>query len=243
MSERADLIKRIGLLRGSSVLLIHPFYGGCGDSQEGNEMPKTINKTGTQHLLIVLDRSGSMSSCRSDVIGGTNQFIQDQKQLKDQEVKATLVIFDDVVEHLCEQVPLEDVPELTEGNYVPRGSTALLDAIGKTIHAAAPKVKKKDRVLMAIFTDGFENASREYTNVSVKALIEEKEQKDGNWTIAYLGANQDAWAIAGQLGIAFGNTQSYDSVNTAAAMHSHSVSTLSYRGSDVTRTSNLFNKK
>ena len=145
----------------------------------------------TRSIVFLLDRSGSMETCRDDVIGGFNAFVADQKALGG---NLTLIQFDDKYEVVYSETPLDEVGPLTRETFVPRGSTALLDAIGKTI-----KEGKSQAPLFIIFTDGLENTSLTYTKAHVKDLIEQK-TKEG-WTFMYLGANQDAFAEAGSMGI------------------------------------------
>lgn len=170
-------------------------------------------KTETTHILAVLDRSGSMSSVVIDAIGGYNTFIGEQKKLKD---KATLsgTLFDDQFEGLNggKVLDINDVPELTTKTFVPRGSTALLDAIGKTINAyKADIANKADKVLVIVITDGHENASREYNHRMVADLI--SEQKKQNWQFVFLCSTEDAITVGASLGVSQGNTLKF--TNTA----------------------------
>lgn len=152
-------------------------------------------------LIFLLDRSGSMETCRDDTIGGFNAFVSDQKTLGG---KLTLVQFDHEIKNVYENTPLGDVAPLTTETFQPRGSTALMDAIGRTIKAH----EAKTGVVFIIQTDGEENSSHKYTKAHIKDLIEQK-TKDG-WTFMYLGANQDAFAEAGSMGIAACGTLHYD---------------------------------
>jgi len=156
-------------------------------------------------LIFLLDRSGSMESCWDDTIGGFNSFVTDQKALGG---KLTLVQFDHEYSISYENIELKNVTPLTRETFKPRGSTALLDAIGKAIKANTDN----QNVTLIILTDGQENSSREYTKSHIKDLIEQK-TKDG-WTVMYLGANQDAFAEAGSMGIGAAHTMNYDTGNT-----------------------------
>jgi hypothetical protein len=158
--------------------------------------------------VFILDRSGSMETCLDDTIGGFNAFLRDQKALGG---TLTLVLFDHEYSLSYDKKAIEDVEPMTRETYVPRGSTALLDAIGKTI-----KVITGDRTpIVAILTDGLENASHTFTKVHIKDLIEQK-TKEG-WAFLYLGANQDAFSEAGALGISPGGTMNYDPRRTPEA--------------------------
>jgi len=166
-------------------------------------LPDSVTSMANRNIIFLLDRSGSMESCWDDTIGGFNSFVTDQKALGG---NLTLVQFDHEYYVAYENVDLKNVKPLTRETFKPRGSTALLDAIGKTI-------KNTSEVsTLIILTDGHENASREYTKAHVKDLIEQK-TKEG-WTVMYLGANQDAFAEAGSMGIHAGNTVNYDTART-----------------------------
>ncbi len=161
------------------------------------------NKPKDVELVFILDRSGSMGGLESDTIGGYNSMLSKQKKEKTGKVSVTTVLFDDQYELLYNQVPIEKVSPMTEEEYYVRGSTALLDAIGKTVmqvKANQDKKEIKDKVLFVIITDGMENASREYRAEQVKKLIEERKEKD-NWEFLFLGANIDAIGAAKDIGI------------------------------------------
>ena len=167
------------------------------DQKNKNNKPKDVE------LVFILDRSGSMGGIESDTIGGYNSMLSKQKKEKTGKVSVTTVLFDDQYELLYNQVPIEKVSPMTEEEYYVRGSTALLDAIGKTVMQVKENQDKKeikDKVLFVIITDGMENASREYRVEQIKKLIEERKEKD-NWEFLFLGANIDAIGAAKDLGI------------------------------------------
>ena len=149
-------------------------------------------------IVFILDRSGSMQDCRSDTIGGFNAFIEEQKKVKADVCTMTLVQFDHEILTVFEDRPIAEVVELTTETFVPRGNTALLDAIGTTIKVTDAK-KLDGNIVFAIMTDGHENASRTYTSPHIKDLITEREK--GNWSFVFLAANQDAITSAAHLGI------------------------------------------
>lgn len=157
--------------------------------------------------IFVLDRSGSMESCWDDTIGGFNSFLSEQKK---EGGTLTLVLFDHEVLTMYTNKPIEEVEPLTRESYQPRGSTALLDTLGKVI-----KETTSESSLVIVLTDGQENASKKYTKAHIKDLIEQK-QKDG-WKFMYLGANQDAFAEAGSIGIDPALTVNYDATRTPEA--------------------------
>ena len=186
-------------------------------------------------INIVLDRSGSMVSVKHDTIGGFNQFLSEQQAVPG-EATITLAQFDNVYELVYGAVPLADAKPLTDETFVPRGSTALLDAIGRTIHdtgkrlAALPEESRPEKVLFVVLTDGYENASREFTSQQINDLI--TLQRDTyKWEFVFLGANQDAITTASSLGISAQNSMTYaaNAVGVSSAMGSLSSNVASYR--------------
>jgi hypothetical protein len=142
--------------------------------------------------VFVLDRSGSMDVCRDDTIGGYNTFVDAQKE---QGGTMTLVLFDHEIETVYENTPVAEVKPLDRDTFVPRGSTALLDAIGHVL-----KMNLPNDTTVIVLTDGDENSSVKYTADHIKDLIEMREKTDG-WSFVYLGANQDTITTAKNLGI------------------------------------------
>lgn len=156
-------------------------------------------------VVFILDRSGSMSGLESDTIGGYNSMLKKQTE-EPGTAWITTVLFDDRVELLHDRIPLAEMLPITDKEYYVRGSTALLDAIGYSIQKVslsqklAPAKARASRILFVITTDGYENASREYSYDKIRNLILEKKQKDG-WEFLFLGANIDAVAEAAKFGI------------------------------------------
>lgn len=169
-------------------------------------------------IQAIIDRSGSMQSIRSDAEGGFNAFIADQRS-QPGDCQVSLAQFDNQYEVVYSDLPISQVPPLA---IVPRGSTAMLDAIGRTITslgarlAALPEDQRPGSVIIGIVTDGLENASQEFTYPMIKDLITEQEQKY-SWTFLYLGADQDAIAQGSKMGIAPGRSLSYDRASSGAA--------------------------
>lgn len=165
-------------------------------------MPKSIT-----HVLQIVDMSGSMYDRADDVRGGVNAYVDGLRQdaggdnLDGREYRLTLTLFDHRYMPLCTAVPLDEVPKLSSENYVPTGSTALCDAIGRTVgeFEAATTLGANDRVLVVIQTDGKENTSREFSRDLIKKLIEDHE-KDQRWAFVYLGAGPGAWTQAADMG-------------------------------------------
>lgn len=156
-------------------------------------------------LIFILDRSGSMSGLESDTIGGFNSMLEKQKK-EEGEATVTTVLFDHEYEIIHDRFKLEHVKPLTDDDYFVRGSTALLDAVGSTINKEInvqkrlPEGEKADKVICVIITDGMENASREYSYNDVSKMIEREKERYG-WEFLFLGANIDAIAEAGRMGI------------------------------------------
>ncbi len=182
-----------------------------------------MNKKLVEAVLII-DRSGSMSSIKTETINGINEFIESQKNLG-LECRITIAQFDNEYDLLADYQDVQTVEPINESIYIPRGMTALNDAIGKTItslQARLKTTKKKDRpskTVIAIITDGQENASTEYTGPKIKALIEELETKE-KWTFLYIAANQDAIKEAHTRGISANNTLNFASTGAQGTMGS-----------------------
>lgn len=162
-----------------------------------------INNNITE-LVFILDRSGSMGGLETDVIGGFNSMLDKQK-VEEGEAFVTTVLFDDRIETLYSSEPIGSVDPMDRETYYVRGCTALLDAVGSTILNVSNRQdkleqdKKAGKVIFVITTDGLENASREFSAKQVKNLISSK--TEGGWEFIFLGANIDAVAEAGRLGI------------------------------------------
>lgn len=163
-------------------------------------------KKGLAELVFILDRSGSMSGLESDTIGGYNAMLEKQKQ-EPGEAIITTVLFDDRYELLHDRINLRGVKPITSKEYYVRGSTALLDAMGRTINKIknaqehTAEEERAEHVLFVITTDGMENASREYSFEKVRRMVEHQKNEHG-WEFIFLGANIDAIETAEQFGIA-----------------------------------------
>ena len=187
------------------------------------------------HISIVLDRSGSMDSIKKDTIGGFNTFLKAQKEAPG---KATLSLirFDNFYEPVYEMVEIQSVKDLDSSNFVPRGSTALLDAIGQTINDTGAKLnamaedKKPSKVLFVIITDGEENSSREFTKDQINKMITEQ-RETWKWEFVFLAATQDAIQTGIDYGIGVRNSMSYQATGkgTQAMYATLNANTTSYR--------------
>lgn len=184
-------------------------------------------------ITIILDRSGSMQSTASDAIGGFNAFVDEQKKL-DGECSLTLIQFDDRYEVNYTNKPIQDVEHLNSTTFVPRGSTALVDAMGRTVSELKARIKaipkaERPNVIVVIITDGDENCSREYTHETVNEMINKRKEK--GWQIVFIGANQDAIKTGAHLGISASNSMSYaaNSAGTLSLFNSVSKNVAAYR--------------
>ncbi len=188
-------------------------------------------------IVCIIDRSGSMNVLRSDAIGGFNTFIEEQRKI-DGEATVTFVQFDDVIETIYTNKPLAEVPLLDKENYVPRAMTALHDAVGGTIDLVGGRLSsmkpedRPDKVIVAILTDGIENASTKFSLADIREKV--TRQRDVyKWEFIFLAANQDAFAEGAKLGIKEADrfTFAATSEGTAGAYRSMSSSVGGYRGS------------
>ena len=172
-------------------------------------------KKNLTELVMILDRSGSMSGLESDTIGGYNSMLKKQRETEG-EVLVSTVLFDDRSDVLYDRVPLEKMPQMTEKEYYVRGCTALLDAVGGAIHHIgnvhkyAREEDRPEKTIFVITTDGLENASHRYSYDRVKEMVERQKEKYG-WEFLFLGANIDAIEVAGRFGIGADRAANYNS--------------------------------
>lgn len=165
-------------------------------------------------IIVVLDRSGSMDRVREATIEAFNGYVASQSS-GEGEILFTLIQFDHEYEAVMTGEPIRGVAPLTSAKYIPRGSTALYDAIGRAIKETGERYSQlleEERpgcVIFVVQTDGFENSSRVYSSAQINAMISEQCHRY-SWQFVFLGANQDAIASAGQVGIAADAALSYD---------------------------------
>lgn len=170
-------------------------------------------KKGLTELVFILDKSGSMGGLESDTIGGYTAMLEKQKAVEG-ECYITTVLFDNNYELFHDRTDIQAVSPITDKEYFVGGSTALLDAIGRTIHKIGNAQKhtaddyRAEKVMFVIITDGEENSSREYSAEQVKQMIERQKTRYG-WEFIFLGANIDAVKTAGRFGIAPDRAQNY----------------------------------
>jgi len=180
--------------------------------------PKKSDLNQTE-IVVVLDRSGSMGSIAPATVEGFNKFLNEQQNAEG-EAFITLVQFDDRYEMNYQSVPVKNVSPLILGeSFVPRGSTALLDAIGKTIE----ELKTERDVVFVIITDGEENASKIYKREAINKMIETLQKEDG-WKFIFLAANQDAIKAGNSIGIQTANSMTYAATAAGADSAFMSVS-------------------
>lgn len=200
-----------------------------------------MKKNGSTHIMIILDRTGSMESIRDDTIGGFNSFLEEQKG---QPGKATLTLvqFDsqDPYQMVHSFLPLSKVPELTRDTYVPRASTPLLDALGRGMNdleeklAAMKKNGRPSKVVVVVITDGQENASREFRKDEIVRMIE-KHRKMDKWQFVFLSADLDSINDAMSYGFRGISVMVFDksAKGTKSAWKSVSDGVACYRASEA----------
>ena len=188
---------------------------------------KTPPENDMTELVFILDRSGSMGGLEEDTIGGFNSMIEKQKKQQGECLVST-VLFDHEVSTLHDRVPLCDIQPMTEEDYVVRGCTALIDAIGMTvshIEKVHRYIRKEDvpaHTMFVITTDGMENASKEYSSDKVRKMIEKK-KKEG-WEFLFIGANIDAVSTARHFGIGADRAVNYHADKEGTAVLYNCVS-------------------
>ncbi len=178
-------------------------------------------KKGLSEIVFILDKSGSMNGLEADTIGGYNSFLEKQKKVEGEAFVST-VLFSDRSEVVHDRVPIGKIEAMNDSQYSVGGCTALLDAIGGAIHHIGNVHKyardedRPEHTIFVITTDGQENSSCEYSYEKIKKIITKKQEKY-NWEFIFLGANMDAIAEAGKLGIQRDHAVRYecDGVGTA----------------------------
>jgi Mg-chelatase subunit ChlD len=182
-------------------------------------------------ILAIIDVSGSMASIADDAIGGYNTFLKDQQAVEG-EARMTLALFDHEYQLLYAGRAIAEAEPLTTQTYYPRGSTALLDAIGRTLNEQGARIAAEgwaEKVIVTILTDGQENQSKEFNAAVIKEMVTAAEAK--GWSFVFLAANQDAFATAQFYGISAAHTQNFasSSEGTTKAYASMSNTTRSLR--------------
>lgn len=194
-------------------------------------------KTDMTDITMVLDRSGSMSSVADETIHGVNHFLDEQRKAPGN-ATFTLHQFDNVFETPIPATDIRKAKNLTSDTFVPRNSTALLDAIGRAIGETGSRLEKASeneragKVIFVIVTDGHENASHQFSKAKINEMIEHQKDKY-SWQFVFLGANQDAIDSAGGIGISAANAMTYahNAVGTEQAFAAFSSNVRSFRSS------------
>ncbi len=187
-------------------------------------------KKGLTELVFILDKSGSMSGLETDTIGGYNAMLAKQKAVEG-ECRITTALFDQGYELVHDRTDIRGVSPLTDKEYQVGGTTALIDAIGRTIDKIEGAQKhtaqeyRAEKVMFVIITDGLENASREYTAKKVKAMVERQKEKHG-WEFVFLGANIDAVETAAHFGIRADRAADYVADSAGTALNFAAVSAM-----------------
>lgn len=177
-------------------------------------------------VTLILDETGSMQDCKGAAIAGFNEYLKTLRQMP-LPVRFTLTLFNSgKMDMRHRNVPVVQVPELTEQTYQPAETTPLYDAIGHTLTATGHEAPPESKKLCVILTDGLENASREYTRDGIARMIKDHEAQ--GWTFVYLGADHDAWAAGGDLGIAGDNTVMFCRRETGRTFDKLSEATTAY---------------
>lgn len=190
-------------------------------------------KTGYTHITILLDRSGSMTSAAPDVRGGIATFIDEQKKVPG-DCTISINQFDGEFQTDYNFANIQDVESNIK--FEPRGYTALYDGIGRAINQTGARLdelnesEKPEKVIFVIFTDGAENASREFSYNDIKELVT-KQTETYSWSFTFLGANIDAMATGSSLGFSLGSTIDYDVSKTKDVYSMLSSKTALYRSS------------
>jgi len=163
----------------------------------------TTNKAMTIHNVIILDASGSMFSIYEQALSGVNETITTIRKAKtempEQDQILSLGSFADNLQHVYNGTTIEQVGPFTRADYQLRGCTALYDAMGEMLTRERRFVRRGDKVLVTIITDGYENASKQWTAGSIKQLVDELRRED--WVFTYIGANQDVEKEAQKMGV------------------------------------------
>lgn len=188
------------------------------------------------YYQLILDRSGSMSSCIEQTVEGVNNQIHRIKEVAEkfpeQELFTSLTLFNHDVVQVWNRKTIEELKELSYSDYRPDGTTSLLDAIGFSIKSLQDSIGKEvaqnlASVVVVIITDGYENSSTTYQLNQINKIIDELE-KTGKWTFSYIGTTIDTYEVASTLSIKRGNTMLYDLNETSSMYHKLSNNIMNY---------------
>jgi uncharacterized protein YegL len=190
-------------------------------------------------IALVVDRSGSMESVRDDTIGGINTFIQKHKEDKNGEIRVTIAQFDNEYKVVKDFVEIGEIKKFSRNNFRPRNSTALLDAIGKTVDdlgvklASMKEEERPSKVIVGIITDGQENSSREYNVDDIRSRISHQ-QEVYSWEFIFMGADLNSVDVASSYGFNPSTCMAYDKRNIAKAFTTMADASIrSYHGGSM----------
>lgn len=187
-------------------------------------------------ITLVVDRSGSMEACRKEAQGGIDSFIREQKESVGDALFSLFQFDTESKEYVFNAVPIKSVQ--SDYKLVPRGGTPLLDALGKVIAETGnrlsniPEDQRPGLVIVCVVTDGEENSSTEFTKDKIKEMIQHQ-QDVYNWQFTFLGANQDAFAEAGSIGIAATAVSAYHVASAGAAYKGMSQNVSRMRSASI----------
>ena len=203
------------------------FGPGFSIPLDGNEQPSDVSRG---KVWFLLDRSGSMAEVQDDVIAGFNRFVSDLNS-QPGDCWMTLVLFDDYrpFDVVFSAEPIKNIPRLGSDEYRPRGATPFYDALGLLIRSADSRITDRSAMgelpedqLVIILTDGLENASLLFSQSEILDLVQDRQGQ--GWTLAFLGANQDAYVEGAKIGLAGGNVQNFSTSGQSIALAYSSVS-------------------
>ena len=189
-------------------------------------------------IVCILDRSGSMADMADEAISGFNAFLKEQKEIKGK-ANLTVCLFDNELLYPYDNIDIQEAVPMTKKTFVPRGTTALYEAIGQTINKVSARVNtccacecQKDKVIVAILTDGLNNIDGEFSSKKIKEILEKKQKEEG-WDVFYLAANQDAFAVGGNMGVMASNIINYSSTEKGGTSKSYGSMSRNIRMSRV----------
>lgn len=194
-------------------------------SEFSNEESSVATEEATE-ILFILDRSGSMEAMAEEAISGFNSFLKDQRRCEGK-ARLSLTLFDHEYTPIIQSMSLDSVPMLNDKNYEPRGATALLDAVGRSIddckqrQQKMPKASDTSRVIVVVLTDGLENASKDYDYKRVKKLIDK--QKKSGWEFLFLASDLETSKDAKNFGFHHSERRVHTSVKCSMAFANEEV--------------------
>lgn len=179
------------------------------------------------NVYILLDRSGSMSTLWNEAIGSINGYVQTLKKTD----KVHFAVFDSISHDVLRDTKVKEWKDVTSDEVQPRASTPLYDSVGKIMTVA--ETDKAKKTVLVVMTDGYENASKEHNQASIKAKV--KEFEDKKWEVLFLGANFDAVeTVSGSVGVASAKTMNIAAGNMRGMMDTLSMYTTAYASTGAT---------